>query len=99
MQSRAVRQPSVCIRNSVIETTTARRDEPLRETSNCLFVIEHDVGCDRPGAAVDPDRTRPVDQHVGNVLVVEKLLQHTRSDDFVDDGAGGLEHLRSACNY
>src|SRR3954447_23914666 len=96
MHPSAVCESCVGIWDGIVQSTTACSDESLGETPYRLLVRDDDIGSHRSAPAVDPHWAGPVDENVGDVGVVQELLQHSCADDFVDDGARGLEHLRGA---
>ena len=67
VEAGAVGQPEVDVRRGVVEPAPAERGQPLGEPADGLLVGEPDAGQLEPGAAVEVDVVRPVDQHVGDV--------------------------------
>src|SRR2546430_8105891 len=81
----AVGQPRVDQRRVTMEAPADRRHEAVDQLHQVILVAELDVGEREPPLPLDVDGARTVDEDVGDVAVLEELLERAQPEDLVAD--------------
>ena len=81
----AVGEPGVDQRARLVDAAADRRGDALRDIDDMLHVAEPRVGPFELAAPLDIDIVRPVDEDVGDLVVVEKRLERTQADHVVGE--------------
>ncbi len=76
-------QPAVDVRAGVVEPTAGRDGQPLGQPAHRGLVGEPQPAGFQAGAAVDPDRGRAADQHVGGARVAQQLVERPGADELL----------------
>ena len=96
MQPGAVRQAYVDVRGRVVEPASCLRRQALGQTAYGVVVGEPHGHRLEPGAAVDEDLCRAVDEHVGDAVLAQQRLERSGPDDVVAERLVDGQHGRVA---
>src|SRR5450756_2743611 len=81
MQPGAVGEPTIRERARVVQALPAEGGESYRQDANRPHVAEIERAQTEPRASVHPDVARAVDQDVGDLRVLDQVLQRPRTPD------------------
>src|SRR5665811_506290 len=101
VQARSVREPSIDSRTRAVDAQSQRSDDSFDGSNNGTIVGEDDPGAFQFSAAFDPHLGRPVDEHIGPLLIPEQTFDGAEtgeSVDRIDDRLRSRERRHIGCN-